>query len=46
MPIEGYFKGRGLEVLKKMKKKYGEKKGEEVFYATARKQGMRSKVRG
>lgn len=34
MPLEKYFKGKGREVMKNMKKEYGEKKGEEVFYAT------------
>ena len=36
-PISGYFKGDGVEVMKKMKKKYGKKKGESVFYAVANK---------
>lgn len=37
MPISKYFKGKGEKVMKNMKKKYGEKKGEQVFYATANK---------
>ena len=40
MPIEKYFKGHGNEVLGKMKKKYGDKKGTSVFYATANKMGL------
>lgn len=30
----------GKEVLKQMKKEYGAKKGEEVFYATMKEKGM------
>lgn len=37
MPINSYFKGRGKEVMSNMKKEYGDKKGESVFYATANK---------
>lgn len=37
MPLSKYFGGHGSEVMKKMKKKYGEKKGERVFYATSNK---------
>lgn len=39
MPISKYFSGHGKEVLKSMKEKYGGKKGEQVFYATANKRG-------
>lgn len=38
MPLSKYFGGHGAEVMKKMKDKYGEKKGESVFYATANKE--------
>ena len=40
MPISKYYKGHGEEVMSNMKKKYGDKKGESVFYATANKRGM------
>ncbi len=35
MPI----KGKAKKVLKSMKDQYGDKKGEQMFYATANKQG-------
>jgi hypothetical protein len=41
MPISKYFKGRGSKVMKSMKKRYGEKKGKQVFYATAQKRGQK-----
>ena len=37
MPISKYYRGHGEEVMKKMKKEYGSKKGKEVFYATENK---------
>jgi len=37
MPLSKHYKGRGTEVMKKMKSRYGEKKGESVFYATENK---------
>lgn len=37
MPVSKYFKGHGDEVMANMKKQYGDKKGEQVFYATANK---------
>lgn len=40
MPLKKYFKGKGEEVMKNMKKKYGDKKGESVFYGTANKRGL------
>jgi hypothetical protein len=41
MPISKYFKGSGEKVMRSMKERYGEKKGEQVFYATAHsKKGM------
>lgn len=33
MPISKYYHGHGTEVMKKMKKQYGSKKGKQVFYA-------------
>ena len=43
MPVSKYFKGHGEEVMGAMTKEYGEKKGKEVFYATANKKGMKPK---
>lgn len=40
MPLSEYFKGSGEKVMSSMKKKYGEKKGKQVFYATANKRGQ------
>ena len=37
MPVGEYYKGSGKKVMSSMKKKYGEEKGERVFYATANK---------
>ena len=36
-PIGKYFKGKGQQVMAKMQDHYGEKKGEQVFHATANK---------
>lgn len=43
MPISRYFKGHGSEVMADMKDRYGDKKGESVFYATANKRGQKPK---
>ena len=40
MPLEKYFGGHGPEVMRSMKKKHGEKKGKQIFYATANKRGQ------
>ena len=45
MPLSKYFKGKGAKVMKSMKKQYGEKKGEEVFYATANKKKRTRKAK-
>lgn len=37
MPLSKYFKGSGEKVMSNMKKEYGDKKGEQVFYATVNK---------
>lgn len=44
MPINKYFKGSGEEVMRSMVKQYGAKKGKQVFYATANKQGLQGHV--
>jgi hypothetical protein len=41
MPQSEYFKGHGNQVMGDMKKRYGDKAGERVFYATANKTGMK-----
>ena len=38
MPLSKHYQGSGEKVMRKMKKKYGAKKGKEVFYATENKQ--------
>jgi hypothetical protein len=43
MPVSKYFKGSGESVMSDMKKRYGDKKGKEVFYATANKRKMKPK---
>lgn len=43
MPLKKYFGGKGRSVMRKMKSRYGKKKGERVFYATANKQKSRRK---
>ena len=37
MPTSEYFAGHGRKVMSSMRKQYGEKKGKQVFYATANK---------
>jgi len=37
MPVSEYFSGRGKKVMESMISQYGEKKGKQVFYATANK---------
>ena len=41
MPLSKYFKGSGEKVMSAMKKEYGSKKGESVFYATVNKKKKR-----
>jgi hypothetical protein len=41
MPVGKYYGGRGEKVKAEMRKRYGTKKGDEVFYATANKQKKR-----
>jgi len=40
MPVSGYYKGSGDKVMANMTKEYGDKKGKQVFYATANKRKM------
>jgi hypothetical protein len=40
VPIGKYYKGHGSEVMKSMVEQYGEKKGKQVFYAKANKEGL------
>jgi len=37
MPLSKHYKGKGREVMAKMKKQYGGEKGKRVFYATENK---------
>jgi hypothetical protein len=41
MPVSGYFDGKGEKVLRDMIRRYGEKKGREVFYATTNKKNKK-----
>ena len=43
MPLKRYFKGEGQKVMAGMKDRYGDEKGESVFYATANKRNMNPK---
>lgn len=42
MPLSEYYGGHGEKVMRSMKKQYGDKKGKQVFYATANKRGKSS----
>lgn len=47
MPVSEYYSGSGEKVMKDMTKRYGKKKGKQVFYATANKRKQkRKKKRG
>ena len=49
MPVSEYYKGKGSTVMHSMIKRYGAKKGKEVFYATANKNkgmGLKDKLIG
>ena len=39
MPLSNYYGGDGQQVMSDMAARYGKKKGEQVFYATANKKG-------
>jgi len=41
MPIDKYYGGHGSKVMTSMMKEYGEKKGKNVFYATANKRNAK-----
>ena len=41
MPIHEYYGGKGERVMRTMVKRYGAKKGKQVFYATANKQHLK-----
>jgi hypothetical protein len=40
MPISEYYKGHGEKVMREMRRRYGSKAGERIFYATANKKGL------
>ena len=46
MPVSEYFKSSGSKVMRSMKKRYGKKGGERVFYMTANKMGMNPPGKG
>jgi len=49
VPLSKHYGGHGAKVMKAMKEQYGEKKGEEVFYATEnkrKKHGARKMLKG
>ena len=37
MPLDKHYKGKGERVMAEMKREYGDKEGEKVFYATENK---------
>lgn len=41
MPISKYYGGKGDRVMASMKERYGDAKGERIFYATANKEGQK-----
>lgn len=43
MPLSKYYGGRGASVMKDMKSRYGEEKGDDVFYATHNKRKRTAK---
>src|SRR5579859_2345078 len=46
MPVSAYYKGSGNKVMDSMTSRYGDKKGKQVFYATAQKQGLKPAFAG
>lgn len=46
MPLRKYYKGKGEQVMSKMKQAYGAKQGTRVFYATANKMKRGQKIAG
>lgn len=45
MPLGRYYKGKGERVMSEMVKRYGSKRGKEVFYATINKRKKMAKRR-
>ena len=45
MPLSKHFGGQGAKVMRDMKSRYGEKHGEEVFYATENKRKSQKKAK-
>lgn len=46
MPLSKHYSGHGEKVMADMKGRYGEKKGERVFYATENKRKSKKKRSG
>lgn len=42
MPLSKYFGGHGAQVMRDMVRRYGKKKGKEVFYRTVNKRKMKA----
>lgn len=45
MPLSKYYGGKGETVMRRMKRRYGSKAGERVFYATHNKRKKRKRRR-
>jgi len=45
MPLSSYYKGKGAQVMRRMQKTYGKRRGRQVFYATANKRRRRRRTR-
>lgn len=43
MPLSEYYGGKGKSIMARMRKRYGLKKGRQVFYAAANKRKMKPK---
>lgn len=46
MPVSEHFGGKGEKVMRSMKKKYGEKEGKSIFYATDNKNKKKKEDKG
>lgn len=46
MPLDKYFAGNGEKVMRDMMRRYGAKKGKEVFYASVQKRKRKKAHRG
>ncbi len=44
MPLSAYYKGKGPQVLRAMRRRYGHERGTRIFYATAHARGLAPKA--